>query len=157
MTAKPAAGGSMLSRLGGGLVILILGLAYGCVVALSPDIAAAILVLQVPGLIALLLDRTPGRAVARTMLLFQGAASVHPVISIWYQCEGVRACVALTSERRTLLLVWLAAAGGWVLTQTLPLVLKLVDEARMKRHRDRLTTERERLVAEWELEKTSDT
>lgn len=152
MKAKSAKG-SPLPRMGGWLMVLAVGLVCGGVIAVAPDIAAAVLVLQVPGVVVLLLDPSPGRAIGKTILLFQAAASVRPTVSIWFQCEGLRACVAMATERQTILIVLLAAAGGFVLTQILPLGLKLLDDARIKVRCEHLTLERQKLVEEWELDK----
>jgi hypothetical protein len=50
-----------------------------------------------------------------------------------------------------MLTIVLAAAGGFVLAQALPLVLKLLDDARLKIRCERLAMERQQLVGEWEL------
>lgn len=152
MTTR-AATGSLVSRMGGWLVVLAVGLVCGGVIAIAPDIAAAALVLQIPGVVVLLLDPSPGRAIGKTVLLFQAAASVRPVVAIWFRCDGLRACVALVTERRTILIVLLAAAGGFALTQILPLGLKLLDDARLKIRGDHLAAERQKLIDEWELDK----
>jgi hypothetical protein len=151
MSTPAGASGSTLSRLGGGLMLLVVGLGCGGVIAMAPDITAAALVLQIPGVLAWLVDPTSGKAIGRTILLFQAAASVHPIVSIWFQCDGLGACVAMVAERRTLLTVLLAVAGGFALTQVLPLILKLLDDARMKIRRAGLIAEREKLVEEWAL------
>jgi hypothetical protein len=153
VTAGPAGKGSVLSRAGGGMMLLFVGLACGGAIAVAPDIAAAIIVLQLPGILALLLDPSPGRAIGKTMLLCQTAASIRPIVSIWFQCDGLRACVGLATDTRTMLTVLLAAAGGFVLAQALPLVLKLLDDARIKVRRAHLIAERQKLVEEWELDK----
>ena len=75
--------GSKIGRGMGGLIVLLLGLAGGGLIALSPDIALPLAVLLLPGLLALMLDRSPGYAIARAMLLFQGVACVHPVLDAW--------------------------------------------------------------------------
>ena len=62
-------GGSKFGRGMGGLIVLLLGLAGGGLIALSPDIALPLAVLLLPGLLALIVDRTPGCAVARAILL----------------------------------------------------------------------------------------
>jgi len=153
MTAASAGKGSALSRTGGGMLLLIIGLACGGAIAVAPDIATAIMVLQIPGAAALLLDPSPGRGIGKTMLLCQGAATVHPIVTIWYQCDQIRACVALAPQRTTMLTIILAAAGGFVLAQALPLVLKLLDDARLRIRCERLVMERQQLVGEWELDK----
>jgi hypothetical protein len=74
-------GGSKLGRLFASLIVLLLALAGGALVALSPDIALPLVILLLPGLLALVLDRSPGCGVARAILLFQLASCVHPVMS----------------------------------------------------------------------------
>ena len=142
---------SAMSRLGVGLMLLIVGLGCGAIMAATPDIAASVLVLLLPGIISFLIDPTPGRGVGRTILLFQAAASVRPISQIWYQCDGLDACVAMATDRRTVLVVMLAGAFGFVLTLLLPMILKLVDDGRMQVRRARLVAERQKLIDEWEL------
>ena len=92
MNPGPAPGGGV-GRAAGGLVVLMLGLAGGGLIALAPDIALPLVVLLLPGLLVLVLDRSPGYGVARAILLFQAAACVHPVMDAWYRSE-VRAAAS---------------------------------------------------------------
>ena len=112
-------------------MVLLLALAGGGLIALSPDIALPLVVLLLPGLLALVLDRSPGCGVARAILLFQGAACVHPVINAWYRCAGIDGCMNYLAEWHSVLPVWLAAAAAWVMTQILPMGLKLLDDYRI--------------------------
>jgi hypothetical protein len=144
--------GSKIGRGMGGLIVLLLGLAGGGLIALSPDIALPIAVLLLPGLLALMLDRTPGCAVARAILLFQAAACVHPVVDAWYQCAGIDGCMSYLAEWPTVLRAWLAAGGAWVVAQVLPLGLKMLDDYRLRHRRAVLAVRREALAAEWGLE-----
>jgi hypothetical protein len=150
---------SAASRIGrgiSGLIVLMLALAGGGLIALSPDIALPLAVLLMPGLFALILDRTPGCGVARAIMLFQGAACVHPVMDAWHRCEGIDGCMSYLAEWPTVLRVWLAAGGAWVLAQTLPLGLKVLDDYRLRHRRVVLLAEREALAAEWGLEQGND-
>ncbi len=144
--------GSKFGRGAGGLLVLLLALAAGGLIALSPDIALPLVVLLLPGLLALMLDRSSGCGVARAILLFQGAACVHPVMSGWYRCSGIDGCMSYLGDWPTIVPVWLAAAVAWVVTQILPLGLKVRDDYRTLRRRLTLTAKRETLVAEWGLE-----
>ena len=144
--------GSKFGRGLGGLIVLLLGLAAGGLIALSPDIALPMAVLLLPGLFALIVDRSPGWGVARAILLFQGVACVHPVMDAWYRCSGIDGCMTYLTEWPTVLWVWLAAAAAWVLAQTLPLGIKLLDDYRMRYRRGVLAARREALVAEWGLD-----
>jgi hypothetical protein len=144
--------GSKLGRMMAGLIVLLLALAGGALIALSPDIALPLLVLLLPGLLALVLDRSPGCGVARAILLFQGAACIHPVMSAWYRCSGIDGCMSYLAGWQSIVPAWLAAAVAWVLTQVLPIGLKILDDYRM-RHRSAILVERRKaLVEEWGLE-----
>jgi hypothetical protein len=144
--------GSKLSRGGGGLIVLLLALGSGGLIALSPDIALPLVVLLLPALLALMLDRTPGCSVARAIVLFQGAACVHPVVDAWYRCAGIDGGMSYLAEWPTVLQVWLAAAGAWVMAQTLPLGLKVMGDYRLRYRRSVLAARRAALAAEWGLE-----
>jgi hypothetical protein len=147
--------GSKLGRGMSGLIVLLLGLAGGGLIALSPDIALPLVVLLLPGLLALILDRTPGCGVARAMVLFQAAACVHPVVDAWYRCAGIDGCMSYLAEWPTVLRVWLAAAAAWVVVQVLPLGLKVLDDYRLRFRRSMLSARREALAAEWGLDDDS--
>ncbi len=144
--------GSKLGRLFAGMIVLLLALAGGALVALSPDIALPMGILLLPGLLALVLDRSPGCGVARAILLFQLAACVHPVMSAWYSCSGIDGCMSYLGDWQSVLPVWLAAGGAWVLTQVLPMGLKLLDDYRLRRRSAALFERRKSLVEEWGLE-----
>ncbi len=135
-----------------GLLILILALAGGVLIALSPDIALPLVILMLPGLLALVLDRSPGCGVARAILLFQAAACVHPVMKAWYSCAGIDGCMNYLADWHAIVPVWLAAATAWLLTQLLPLGLKLLDDYRLRYRSATLVERRKALVEEWGLE-----
>jgi hypothetical protein len=144
--------GSKLGRLISPLLVLLLALAGGGLIALSPDIALPMTVLLLPGLLALIMDRTPGCAVARAIVLFQGAACVHPLMNAWFRCTGIDSCMGDLADWQTVLRVWLAAAAAWITVQTLPLGLKVLDDYRLRHRRAVLVARREALAAEWGLE-----
>jgi hypothetical protein len=146
--------GSKLNRGMAGMIVLLLGLAGGGLIALSPDIAMPLVVLLLPGLFALILDRTPGCGVARAVLLFQAAACVHPVMDAWYRCAGIDGCMGYLAGWPTVLRVWLAAAAAWVSVHILPLGLKVLDDYRLRYRRSMLMERRDALAAEWGLDDT---
>ena len=89
------------------------------------------------------------RLVARAILLFQGAACVHPVMDAWYRCDGIDGCMSYLAEWPAVLRVWLVAAAAWVAIQILPLGLKLLDDYRLRHRRSVLAARREAITAEW--------
>jgi hypothetical protein len=143
----PNAGG-----FGAGLAALVLALGGGALIALSPDIALPVMVLLLPGLVAVLIDHSPGAAVARAILLFQGAACATPVSEAWYRCAGIHGCLHYVCDPLTVLRVWLAGAAAWLFTALLPIGLTLLEDYRLKIHRTRLAARRAALVAEWGLD-----
>jgi hypothetical protein len=47
---------------------------------------------------------------------------------------------------------WLAAAGAWLMVQTVPLGLKVLDDYRLRYRRSALIARRAALTAEWGLD-----
>lgn len=142
----------MVAGIIGGLSTLAIGLAAGGLIALSPDIAMPLLVLLLPGLLALAIDRTPGCAVARAILLFQATASLGPVLDAWNRCAGVDGCMSDLASTRSVALVWLAGGAAWTTTQMIPLGLRLLDDRRLAKRRESLVARREELAAQWGLD-----
>nr|WP_294526084.1 hypothetical protein [uncultured Rhodopila sp.] len=144
--------GAKLGGAAGGMMLLLVGLAAGGLIAVAPDIAVPAAVLLAPGLVAFMFDPTPGRAVARAMLLFQAAASFQPLSDAWSRCEGMESCMDTVVRPRAVLTVWLMAALAWLLTQALPIGLKLLSDYRVRARRAALAARRDRLVKDWGLD-----
>jgi hypothetical protein len=144
--------GARLGHVTGGLIVLLLGLIGGGLIALAPDIAVPAGILLAPGLVAFLFDPTPGHAVARAMLLFQAAATVRPLDDAWFRCEGLHACMDALAQPRQILTIWTMAALAWLITQILPVGLKLLSDYRVRSRRAALEARREKLVSEWGLD-----
>jgi hypothetical protein len=148
--------GSKLGKGAAGLGILLLGLASGGLLALSPDIAMPLAVLMLPGLIALVLDRSPGCGLAQAVLLFQATACVHSVAEAWYGCAGVDSCMGFLASTPLVMRTWLAGAAAFMIAQILPLVLKALDDRRLQKRRAVLIARRETLLSEWGLNEDSE-
>jgi hypothetical protein len=144
--------GAKLGGAAGGVMVLLLGLAAGGLIAVAPDIALPAGVLLAPGLVAFVFDPTPGRAVARAMLLFQAASSVQPLSDAWSRCDGIESCMDTLVRPRAVLTVWLMAAVAWMLTQMLPIGLKILADHRVRARRAALEARRDRLVEDWGLD-----
>jgi hypothetical protein len=86
------------------------------------------------------------------MLLFQMAACVRPVTDVWFRCEGMNACMDILAQPRQIMTIWIVAAAAWVVTQVLPIGLKLLSDYRVNSRRADLQLRREKLVAEWGLD-----
>jgi hypothetical protein len=144
--------GARLGGAAGAMMVLLVGLCGGGLIALAPDIALPAGVLLAPGLVAFVFDPTPGRAVARAMLLFQAASSFRPLADAWDRCDGIGPCMDMLAGPRAVLVAWMMAALAWVLTQSLPIGLKLLSDYRVRARRAALEARRDKLVADWGLE-----
>jgi len=128
------------------------GLGCGAVVALVPAMALLLGVLLLPGLLAVLYDRQPGRPVARTVLMCGTAASIAPVLALWGAGTTIDACVGLLGDLRVTGTAWSAAAVGWILAELAPVVALVVLEAITAARTARLREARDKLAAEWGFE-----
>lgn len=133
-------------------MVWLSGLACGVLAAIAPGVAILVAGLLAPGIVALRLDREPGRPIARTVLTFGLAGCVQPVIALWNTGESFGAAVAIVTDPTTLGIAWAAAAAGWLLTQIVPLIVRAVLEARFLARTVRLRSVRGRLIEAWGLE-----
>lgn len=130
-------------------IIWIQGLACGACAAVAPMASAMLVVLLAPAIVAVLVDRQPGRPVGRAVLLCGSAACVGPQMTFWQM--GGSAGFALLSDPAVYGPAWSACAAGWLLTQLLPIGIRGVLEATSLSRSARLRAERERLVRDWGL------
>ena len=133
------------------LLFLVIVLSVGVLMALASDLAIPVLVLLLPGLVTLLLDRSPGMTLARAMLVFQGIVVVGAVHQAYYACSGLQQCLARICQPMTVVTAWLAAAGAWALSEMVPIGLHMLDDVRLRARRADLQKQRADLVAEWGL------
>jgi len=106
----------------------------------------------VPGIVALRLDREPGRPVARTVLTCGLAGCVHPVITFWNTGQSFDAAMAIVTDPAAIGVAWSAAAAGWLLTQLAPLAVRAVLEATALARSTRLRAARSRIAESWGLD-----
>jgi hypothetical protein len=127
------------------------GLLCGVAATLVPGPALLAGLLLAPGLVSLLLDQAPGKPMARAVLLCGLAAAVPPLAALWHGGAGVGAAIALAGEPAVLGTAWLAGAGGWLLNEFAPLLLRLGMDALAAARAARLKAERARLAEAWDL------
>jgi hypothetical protein len=95
-------------------------------VTLAPSLAIMLTFLLAPGLIALVLDRSPGRAVARGVLLFGLAAAVGPAKTLWEGGLAMPTAIQLMTDPLIFGTAWAAAAVGWLVGEVAPIVVEMV-------------------------------
>jgi hypothetical protein len=136
-------------------VVWLSGLACGVLAAIAPGIATVAAGLLAPGLVALRLDREPGRPVARTVLTCGLAGCVHPVITLWNTGQSFATAIAIITDPTTIGMAWSAAAAGWLLTQVAPLAVRAALEAVALARSTRLRAARSRIAEAWGLDEAS--
>jgi hypothetical protein len=132
-----------------GSSLWLLGLVCGAVATLATPVALLALALLAPGLGSLLLEREPGRPLSRITLLCGAAAAAGPLASLWQSGQGVAGAFAAAADTRVLAGSWAAQAGGWLLGQIAPLVIRLLLDARAATEATRLRSRRRALETEW--------
>jgi hypothetical protein len=125
-------------------------LACGLCATLAPAASLVLAVLLVPAIVAFVLDREPGRPVARAVLLCGAPACVNPLVALWQ--TGADTGFALLGDAAMVGVAWAAGAGGWLLSELLPIGIRGVLDAASVTRTARLRAERERLLQAWRLD-----
>jgi hypothetical protein len=125
------------------------GLACGIVFLAATPTALLTGILLLPTVMGVLADRQPGRPCARVVLLFGLAGACQPLNVLWRSGQQIDAAWALALDIHTLAIAWAAQAGGWMLTQILPILIGLAMEAQIGLVAQRLVRRRDALRAEW--------
>ncbi len=142
--------GKTIAKAKGRGLVWVQGLACGACVAVAPIPCATIAVLLAPAIVMLVRDRSPGRPVGRAMLLCGSAACVSPIATLSQM--GSDSGFALLSDPGVFGPAWAACAGGWLLTQILPIAMRGVMESASLARAARLRAERARLLTAWDFE-----
>jgi len=138
------------SKSKGSTLVWLQGLACGGCIALAPGPSTLVCVLLAPAIVMLLVDRSPGRPSARAVLLCGAAASVGPSMALWRMSgANIGNSFAMLSDPAVVSPAWAACAAGWLLTQILPIGIRVVLEASSLSRAARLRAERARLAEEW--------
>ncbi len=143
---KPAA---MATRRGSGRWLQ--GLACGALVTLATPTALMVGVLLLPTIIVYLTDDGEGRATLRAVLLFGVAGSLRPLLALWTGGHSMGVAMSLLSDMAVPALAWSAQGAGWLLAQTIPLLVRVTLEAQTNVEIARLRAERTKLAQAWGL------
>jgi hypothetical protein len=117
-----------------------------------PAFALLLGVLLVPALVGVLLDRRPGRPVARAVFLAGAAFALAPAWRLFEGGDNLSAALDLLQDPRVLAPAWLAGATGWALCEILPMLLRVASDARAAARTAALQAEIEALREAWDLE-----
>src|ERR1700723_979288 len=98
--AKVASGGGGSAPPRQHSMVWLQGLLCGALVTLAPSTALLLGVLLGPALLAMVLDRQPGRPRARSIALCSVAASIDPLRILWVAGHGMATATALLGDLR---------------------------------------------------------
>ena len=156
VASGPRSGLHAQAQAGSRSAIWLSGLACGALVAIAPGVATVAAGLLAPGLLALRLDNEPGRPVARTVLTCGLTGCVHPVMTLWNMGQTFSTAVAIVTDPGTIVLAWSLAAGGWLMAQGAPLLVRAALEAAALARTAKLRTMRTRIAEAWGLDQPAD-
>ena len=121
--------------------------------AVAPGAALLVACLLTPGVLAVRLDREPGKPVARTVISCGLAGCVRPMLMVLDADFSFDAATAAMTDTVILCTAWSAAAGGWLLTQLIPVGVRVVLEVNALTHAAALRLASERIRVAWKLER----
>ena len=139
------AAGSRQPREGGASLLWLQGLLCGGLLAIRPGLALAVVALFWPVGLALVIDRSPGRALLRCIALCALAGSLGPLLATWKDPSQL----AQALDARTLGTAWCAAALGWLLYEFAPLGVRAATNLLDATRAARLKAERAQLAREF--------
>ena len=128
---------------------VVQGLLCGIFAAAATPTALLAAALLTPSIGIWLLEREPGRPVARCMALCGMAAAAFPLATLWGTGHRLETTLALLADPATVALAWAAQGGGWLLAEMLPLLLSAVSTLQAAARVRALQAARTRLEEEW--------
>jgi len=143
----PPTRGPRRRRGAGGLLVLLLFLIPAA--ALFMPTALIVLVGMVPTLVALIVDRDPEKFAAITVGPINFCGVLPAALALWQGQHSVDRASAILSDPNTWLIMYGAAAAGWLIYFTVPPAVGAFIAHRNEVEIKRLTDHQERLVEEW--------
>jgi len=140
-TAKPQRRGSSL---------WLLGLACGALATLATSTTLLAGVLLIPTVLVAALDRTPGKPVARAVLLYGLAGLALPLMDLWNGGRSMEQGWGLVTDPMVVATAWAAQAAGWLLAELAPLVVRILLDLKAVAQTAKLRSERTALAADWD-------
>jgi hypothetical protein len=127
------------------------GLACGALVTFAPSFALLFGALLAPTVMAVLLDRRPGRPVARAVFFAGLAMSLAPAWRLFQTGPTIAAALDLLAEPVVIAPAWLAGACGWALCELLPVLLRIASDANTGARVAALKAEAKALGEAWDI------
>ena len=153
--AKPAAKAKAKvkpARRGGGSEALGLVVLSGAVLFLSVvalPVCVLLVVGMTPSIVAYIVDQTPRRTLTLTVGPLNLAGTAPYCLQLWFGIDTMRALSSFLGNVWVWLVMYLAAAFGWLLVLGMPVIVHFLLERSIDRRKARLVQIQKKLRAEW--------
>lgn len=128
---------------------LVFVLSVGVVLAIATPASMILAMGLLPTLVAYLTDRDPEGYAAVTVGGFSFAALVPFLLTFWEGPHTLSAALAITIDVTTLVVVYAAAAIGWVLYLWMPAIAAVYLKMSADSRTQNMQREQEHLIKEW--------
>jgi hypothetical protein len=150
-TAAKAKAKAKPKRRGGsealGLVVLSGAVLFLSVVALP--VCALLVVGMLPSIVAYIVDQTPRRTLTLTVGPLNLAGTAPYCLQLWFGIDTMRALGSFLGNVWVWLVMYLAAALGWLLYLGMPVIVHFLLERAIDRRKARLQQIQKKLRTEW--------
>ncbi len=117
---------------------------------LSPAAALLLLCGLIPGFVAILTDTDPRQTLGMAVVPMNLAGLIPFCLQLWHDRHPYTALFTLITTPWIWLVIYLAAALGWLLHYAIPPLVLMVMEWGVTQKRSTLESERNRLKQEWD-------
>ena len=124
--------------------------------AFAPALALLTCALMAPSAIAFVLDRKPGRPVARAVALCGAAFTAAPLWHLFQAGATIGGALDRLQAPAVTGAAWLAGACGWALCEVLPVLLRVGSDLGHASRVTALETEARALREAWDLERKAE-
>jgi len=152
--AKPAARAGANAKPGrrsgsnaAGLVVLLSAVLFLAMVALP--VCVLLVAGMLPSIVAYIVDQTPRRTLTLTVAPLNLAGTAPYCLQLWFGLDTVRSLGLFLDSVWVWLVMYLAAAAGWLLYLGMPVIVHFLLEHGIDRRKARLVQIQKRLRAEW--------
>ena len=142
--AKPARRGGSEAV---GLVVLSGAVLFLSVVALP--VCVLLVVGMTPSIVAYIVDQTPRRTLTLTVAPLNLAGTAPYCMQLWFGVDTMHALGSFIGDVWVWLVMYLAAAFGWLLYLGMPVIVHFLLERSIDRRKARLVQIQKKLRAEW--------
>jgi hypothetical protein len=128
---------------------IVLATALVVLAAVALPVAVLLVVGMVPSIVAYIIDQTPRRTLTLTVGPLNLAGTAPFCIQLWFGVDTMHAMVQYMTSVWVWLVMYLAAAAGWLLHLGMPMIVHFLLERAIDGRKAKLLQIQNRLRAEW--------